>query len=199
MQAHRSAQHTQKITPRNQEGEAHRSINPQGQSETEAHGSTHKGLRQNSFRYTLLPQGSLGALGDTPIGDRGSSAPGALSAPPGARRPDRACLCVRACPPARARHHLWEDRCALRPRLRAARWGERLPWRAERGRILMGGHGHCPHSGPPLATLSSHSFLQLSSSLGRAPSAHALLSDPEPLVPGRYRLIFPPLRSIQAQ
>lgn len=59
---------------------------------------------------------------------------------------------VRACVPTRARHHLWEERCALRPRLRAARWGERLPWCAERGRILMGGHGHCPHSCPPLAT-----------------------------------------------
>lgn len=98
---------------------------------------------------------------------------------------------VHACVPARARHHLWEERCALRPRLQAARWGERLPWRAERGRILIGGHGYCPHSCPPLATLSSHSFLQLPSSLGRAPSAHALHSDPEPLVPGRYRLIFP--------
>lgn len=97
---------------------------------------------------------------------------------------------VRACVPAHARHHLWEERCALRPRLQDARWGERLPWRAERGRILIGGHGHCPHSCPPLATLSSHSFLQLPSSLGRAPSAHALLSDPEPLVPRRYRLIF---------
>lgn len=100
---------------------------------------------------------------------------------------------VRACVPARARHHLWEERCALRPRLQAARWGERLPWRAERSRILIGGHGYCPHSCPPLATLSSHSFLQLPSSLGLAPSAHALHSDPEPLVPGSYRLIFPVL------
>lgn len=97
---------------------------------------------------------------------------------------------VPACVPARARHHLWEERCALRPRLR---WGERLPWRAERGRILMGGHGHCPHSCPPLAALSSHSFLQLPPSLGRAPSAHALHTDPEPLVPGHYRLIYPTL------
>lgn len=72
--------------------------------------------------------------------------------------------------------------------------GERLPWRAERGRILMGGHGHCPHSCPPLAALSSHSFLQLPPSLERAPSAHALHADPEPLVPGHYRLISPALR-----
>lgn len=105
---------------------------------------------------------------------------------------------VRACVPTRARHHLWEERCALRPRLRAARWGERLPWCAERGRILMGGHGHCPPQLPPTGH-SSHSFLQLPSPLGRAPSAHALHSDPESLVPGRYCFIFPSSRSSQAQ
>lgn len=99
---------------------------------------------------------------------------------------------VRACVPARARrHHLWEERCALRPGLRWGdrRGGERLPWRAERGRILMGGHGHCPHSCPPLAALSSHSFLRLPPPLGRAPSAHALHTDPGPWVPGHHHLI----------
>lgn len=51
----------------------------------------------------------------------------------------------------------------------------------------------------PPTGYSSHSFLQLPSPLGRAPSAHALHSDPESLVPGRYCFIFPSSRSSQAQ
>lgn len=66
---------------------------------------------------------------------------------------------ARACVPAGARRHLWEERCALRPgRPGCAARGERLPWRAERGRILMGR----PRALRPCRpTASAHSFLQL--------------------------------------
>lgn len=53
------------------------------------------------------------------------------------RRPERACPCVRACVPARARRHLWEERCALRPGLPG--------WRGAGGAVAMA-RGARPHT-----------------------------------------------------
>lgn len=137
----------------------------------------------NLLRYTPHLGAHSGAPGDTPTGGGGGDkeAPAHLAPPARPRVPAGApSVRARACVPADARRHLWEERCALRPgRPGCAALGERLPWRAELGRILIERPRALPHCCPlPLPTLSS-SFSEVTPS--RAPHSEGLSPWPEPL------------------
>lgn len=96
---------TLETTHRRKEGKAHRSINPQRQSETE--GPT-RGLGRTASGTHSSLRAHLGTRPWVTRGDWGSSAPGALGAPPGARAA-RPSVPVRAGAGGRAR------RCAPPP------------------------------------------------------------------------------------
>lgn len=147
----------------------------------------------NLFRYTPQLGAHSGAPGDTPTGGGGGekAAPAHLAPPARPQVPAGApSVRARACVPADARRHLWEERCALRPgRPGCAALGERLPWRAERGRILMERPRALPHCRPlRLPTLSS-SFSEVTAS--RAPHSEGLSPLPE-----AWRLRDPPLPTL---
>lgn len=122
-----------------------------------------------------------GAPGDTPTGGgrrgEGTGAPGAHGWTPGARRRS-ACACptVRVATCGRRGAH-----CARGCRAGAAR-GERLPWRTERGRILMGRPQALP-SNPPGSLLPPHPPSPLKSPRPAA-SARAPHSDRLSPLPG---------------
>lgn len=74
---------------------------------------------------------AAGACGDVGGGEGGggSRAASAHLAPRARPQAPGACVPVRACVPARARRHLWEERCALRPGLPG--------WRGAGGAVAM--------------------------------------------------------------
>lgn len=138
--------HTWSITPRatavqDREANEHRQANLKDSQRPEAQ-QAHRGTRPGPGGTSsgTPPLGARsGAPGDTPTGggsgeQRGPSAPGAHGSPPGAPS-----VRARACVPGRARRHLWEERCALRPGLPG--------WRgAGRGGAVAMVRGARPHT-----------------------------------------------------
>lgn len=185
--------YTWAITPRatavqDREANEHRQANLLKDSQRPEAQQAHRGTRPGTGRTSsgTPPLGAhSGAPGDTPKGggsggQRSPSAPGAHGSPPGApRRPECACPCVRArpCAPPPVGGEVRTAPGAARLARRGV-GGERLPWCAERGRILMGR----PRALPPCPPGSLVPLLQfLRSHPGPWPrAATPPLKGPEP-------------------
>lgn len=163
--------HSEPQTIRSKKANEHRQADTLKDNQTQRHNRRAEGHTQAQADHPQVhspPHSGLTLehLGTRPqaagAGTRRPSAPGAHGSPPGApRRPECACPRERARPARAATCGRRGARCA-RGGLAGAARGERLPWRTERDRILMGRPRALPPARRPAP--SAHSFLRLSQS-----------------------------------